>query len=454
VLLGLSSVPLSAEVSVLTPAKDNTIYEDIEGSLSNGSGAEILAGISGTNGGNRVMRALLAFDLSSIPDDSTIESVTLQMLQANPRDRLGAQRDVSLHRVLNDWGEGASIAVGGGGGGAAGAPAADGDATWLHTFFSGAMWQTAGGDFAESSSASIPVLGNGVYTWGSTPEMIADVQAWLDDPSSNFGWLVKGDEVGSTATAKRFVSRDTSVVGERPTLTVVFTPATGETPNVIFPHVFNLDNNNNTYLYVQNLNDEETNDVTVKYVGQNGVTAGTETKILAVNGSARFRNLPSAFVGVAQVFCSEDCTATGTWNFGLAGQGDFAAGISPMDPMKTSTVWAAPIPLVGPESGIGIAVYNMSAEPTSCSAFYYAPDGTQAAVDNFPSAPGIPAGGQTAFNSPNVPKNIPPELIGPDGFEGNLILICLDPVIPVIVNQDRVNGFPTPITLEQKSVSE
>ena len=33
----------------------------------------------------------------------------------------------------------------------------------------------------------------GQYTWSSA-QMVADVQGWLDNPASNFGWLMLGDE--------------------------------------------------------------------------------------------------------------------------------------------------------------------------------------------------------------------------------------------------------------------
>ena len=33
--------------------------------------------------------------------------------------------------------------------------------------------------------------------------MVADVQSWLDNPATNFGWLVLGDE-SDILTAKRF----------------------------------------------------------------------------------------------------------------------------------------------------------------------------------------------------------------------------------------------------------
>lgn len=189
-MLGLFSFPLFAEQVVLEPAKDNTIYEDEQGSLSNGNGNYLFVGINGTNGGNRVMRTLLAFDLSSIPAGSTIESVSLLMRQSLPRNDSTA-RDASLHRVLKDWGEGSSNAEDGEAGGAM---AAEGDATWLRTFHNDTLWANSGGDFEASASASVSVGGNGFYQWLSTEGLVADVQAWVDNPSSNFGWLIKGQE--------------------------------------------------------------------------------------------------------------------------------------------------------------------------------------------------------------------------------------------------------------------
>lgn len=44
-----------------------------------------------------------------------------------------------------------------------------------------------------------------------------------------------------------------------------------------------------------------------------------------------------------------------------------------------------------------------------------------------------------------------PELIGPDGFLGSLVLECNDPVIPIVLNQNQANGFPTPIALYRQS---
>ncbi len=43
----------------------------------------------------------------------------------------------------------------------------------------------------------------------------------LDDPSTNFGWIVIGNEE-TIQTAKRFDSREVSQAGRRPRLTITY----------------------------------------------------------------------------------------------------------------------------------------------------------------------------------------------------------------------------------------
>ena len=50
---------------------------------------------------------------------------------------------------------------------------------------------TKAGDFSGTVSADQSVGAIGQYVWSSA-QMVADVQSWLDNPSTNFGWLVKG----------------------------------------------------------------------------------------------------------------------------------------------------------------------------------------------------------------------------------------------------------------------
>jgi hypothetical protein len=49
------------------------------------------------------------------------------------------------------------------------------------------------------------------------------VQGWVEEPETNFGWILIGDEV-TRATSKRFSSREDPIVANRPQLTVNFTP--------------------------------------------------------------------------------------------------------------------------------------------------------------------------------------------------------------------------------------
>ena len=119
--------------------------------------------------------------------------------------------------MLADWGEGSTVAPGGGGGGG---PSSNGGATWLHRFFADKLWSQPGGDFEATSSASINVEGLQAYEWGSTDRMVADVKMWLDNPSSNHGWLLMGQ--GNATGVKRFDTRENASEANRPALILTF----------------------------------------------------------------------------------------------------------------------------------------------------------------------------------------------------------------------------------------
>src|SRR6266487_4779720 len=202
----------AATISIM-PSKDNTLYEfdPAEGDHSNGAGFHFFAG---ENGRGELRRGVLAFDVAgTIPAGSTITAVTLTMnMSMTPAGAL----TVELHKLLADWGEGTSHAPMGEGDGA---PATPNDATWRHRFYDTVFWTTQGGDFSSTVSASQSVGGIGQYTWNSV-QMVADVQSWLDNPASSFGWLVFGDET-AIATAKRFDTRESA---SPPMLTIQFIP--------------------------------------------------------------------------------------------------------------------------------------------------------------------------------------------------------------------------------------
>ncbi|MHC4218928.1 MAG: DNRLRE domain-containing protein [Planctomycetota bacterium] len=207
----------AADVVVIEPVKDNTLFSTT--TTSNGAGDAVLSGRVGPSGGSTIQRAVLAFDIvDAIPSGSTIVSanLTMTLVQVSP---FGGPESHTLHRVLADWGEGASISFGG-----TGALAQPGDATWLHTFFPDQFWASAGGDFVAAISASQTVgTAFGQYTWGSTPIMVADVQGWLDAPSTSFGWLVMGNEIDDR-TSKKFASKDSPDGPARPKLSIEYLP--------------------------------------------------------------------------------------------------------------------------------------------------------------------------------------------------------------------------------------
>jgi hypothetical protein len=217
---GLAS---AATISIM-PSKDNTLYEfdPAEGDHSNGAGFHFFAGETAMS---ELRRGVLAFNIAgSIPPGSTITAVSLSLNMS--RTLLDTARIVELHKLLADWGEGTSHAPGEEGDGA---PATTNDATWRHRFFDTIFWATQGGDFSATVSASQSVGPVGQYTWSSA-QMVADVQSWLDNPASNFGWLVLGDESGS-GTSKRFDTRESA---SPPVLTIQYratpTPRARPTP--------------------------------------------------------------------------------------------------------------------------------------------------------------------------------------------------------------------------------
>lgn len=212
----LAGVVLADQVA-LNPSKDTTLYESSTGAFSNALGAHFFAGR--TNQGE-LRRGLIAFDLTVIPAGSTINSVRLDLYN----DRGSGSNAFTLHRMLQDWGEGTSNA--GNASDGQGVAPTPGDATWLHASFPNVLWTTPGGDFAPTVSARTVVNAQDLFAW-QAPGMIADVQAWVDDPASNFGWMLRGNET-TNRSARRFVSGDTTNFFQWPVLTVNYTvPAPG-----------------------------------------------------------------------------------------------------------------------------------------------------------------------------------------------------------------------------------
>jgi hypothetical protein len=210
--------PGLADEVLLAPSKDNTLYESLTGALSNGAGPYFFVGRTNQSGPVAIRRGLLAFDLSGVPAGSAVVSATLELYCSMlPPGGPTPARLVRLHRVLANWGEGSSNSAGAGG---AGATAQPGDATWLDRFNPDSMWAVPGGDFLAAPSSTQSVGDIGSYGWTGLL-LVNDVQSWLDSPTTNFGWLVSSEEA-VPGTARRFDSRQNSVVARRPLLRVIY----------------------------------------------------------------------------------------------------------------------------------------------------------------------------------------------------------------------------------------
>jgi hypothetical protein len=229
--LALAYVAPLADATTISigASKDTTLFQN---NVTNSSGAA--NGLTaGTNGNGSPRRSLIAFDVAgNIPAGAVIQSVQLNLVLGSVAGGAAgggpANVSVDLHKLLANWGEGTSQlqtpptdSLGGQGQGVA---AAMGDATWNSNFHLISTWNTAGGDFSPSASASASIgnVVNSTSTWASTAQLLGDVQAWLDNPATNFGWaLVNADEATSN-TGRTFYSRDVATTAFHPQLEVTY----------------------------------------------------------------------------------------------------------------------------------------------------------------------------------------------------------------------------------------
>lgn len=212
IIVSASNISIGQSIN-LGSSKDNTLYEDAGGSISNGAGNYFF---TGKTAGGLIRRGLISFNFNSIPKCATITSVTLTLHMSKT---ITGNRQVQLKRLTENWGEGTSSPGGEEGFGTTAGP---GDATWLNTFYDTSFWARQGGTFSSDTSASKQVGAVEFYTWGSTAKMVSDVQSWLNNPSGNYGWLLLCDE-STSITAKRFDTKENPVPANRPVLAVTYT---------------------------------------------------------------------------------------------------------------------------------------------------------------------------------------------------------------------------------------
>lgn len=155
-------------------------------------------------------KALVQFDLASIPAGSTILSAQLSLYHT-----AGGNDTVSAFRMTKPWTEGTGVAGLG--------------ATW-NKYDGVNAWTAAGGDYDTAAGVAVVLPANNTWT---TWDLTARTAAWTAGTQSNYGIAL----VASTTGNNTFVSSDDPVnIAQRPKLDVTYAlpcgwvpPATGMT---------------------------------------------------------------------------------------------------------------------------------------------------------------------------------------------------------------------------------
>ena len=152
--------PAGAATVSFGASKDTTIFQN---NVNNGAGGG--AGLfAGTNSGLSPRRAMVDFNVSTIPNGATISDVQLRLVIGQIAGSGGGGGStgptIGVYKMDVSWGEATTGSSGAGsiGGGGQGNPALTGDSTWNDRFFDATnlvLW-TALGDSREPTMRQPP----------------------------------------------------------------------------------------------------------------------------------------------------------------------------------------------------------------------------------------------------------------------------------------------------------
>lgn len=220
-LITMSFTPVWAQSDGATvelkAVADTTLFQKFP---DNNLGRSDSLAVGTTADGNRA-RGLVRFDLvDALPAGAVLTRASVRV-EVTKRPN-GPASTFELRRMLKGWAEGEKS-------GDTGSAAAAGETTWNAQFQGSADWDTAGTvegtDFSGTVSAQVEMNLLGSYTFTSD-SLLSDVQGWLDDPSSNFGWLMRSQSEGLPRTARRIATRERS--GQEPLLILEYDVASGD----------------------------------------------------------------------------------------------------------------------------------------------------------------------------------------------------------------------------------
>jgi hypothetical protein len=151
----------------------------------------------GSFGLNNIQRPLLSFDVTNIPASTSILSAKVMLYSVNLGQIKGTTGAYALHPVTKNWTEAA--------------------ACWSN-YAAGQAWTTPGGDFNATADTTTPRHSLVECSWYEF-DVTSRVQAWINNPAGNYGWVVKAtDEMASIQD--EFASSDHGTADLRPKLVV------------------------------------------------------------------------------------------------------------------------------------------------------------------------------------------------------------------------------------------
>lgn len=163
---------------------------------------------TGTATDGNIVRSLLKFDVTPIPEKSIIMSADVSLYLSSTND--STPINLSMHAMKRSWDENT--------------------ATW-NNYATAGGWTTGGGDFNTTALSTVTGVSSvpsnveeGIKRWSIPTSMVS---GWLYNPESNLGLLLKSTSE-STLIYKKFISSEstTNPLAYKPKLVVTY-----KTPN-------------------------------------------------------------------------------------------------------------------------------------------------------------------------------------------------------------------------------
>ena len=198
--VGLFATDLAAQQVQIDTTRDSAFFDFAP---NNNYGGHFFLTVGVANN-TSTRRGVFFFDVAAaVPAGATITGATFEFditQQGGGQGQSGA--DVALHEVTNDWAEGTGISN-------TGSATLDG-CSWLERM-PGVPWDNNGGDFDPSALGSVFVNnpgGNQATFAIASADLVAVTQNMLDNPSGNFGFLLKNIDETITGSAFRLTTRE------------------------------------------------------------------------------------------------------------------------------------------------------------------------------------------------------------------------------------------------------